>query len=71
MIANLINSTISGLVGGLSSALMSVLLAAYFLPMPVDTTHHVVGYGIGGFICGALSGFMGVFMYIRRLAKTG
>ena len=49
---------------------MSVRLAAYFLPMPVDTTHHVVGYGIESFICGALSGFVGVFMYIRRAAKA-
>ena len=70
VIANVINSTISGLIGGLGSALMSVLLAAYVLPMPVDPTHHVVGYGIGGFICGSLSGFLGVFMYIRRSAKV-
>ncbi len=70
MIATVISSTISGLVGGLSSAVISVLLAAYCLPMPIDTTHHVVGYGIGGFMCGALSGFMGVFMYVRRARKA-
>ncbi|HEY5960814.1 MAG TPA: hypothetical protein VIV60_29870 [Polyangiaceae bacterium] len=66
MIAKLINSAISGVIGGLTSAVMSVLLAAYMLPMPIDKAHHVVGYGIGGFMCGLLSGFMGVFMHMRR-----
>jgi MFS superfamily sulfate permease-like transporter len=69
VLTNVISSIISGLVGGLSSALMSAVMAAYFLPMPIDTAHHVVGYGITGFICGALSGFMGVLMYIRRAAR--
>jgi MFS superfamily sulfate permease-like transporter len=69
VLANVIASVISGLVGGLSSALMSLVMAAYFVPMPIDAAHHVVGYGISGFICGAFSGFMGVYMYIRRAAR--
>lgn len=70
MIGTIVNATVSGVIGGLTSAFMSVVLAAYVLPMPIDTTHHVVGYGIGGFMCGLLSGFMGVFMHIRRAQKA-
>jgi hypothetical protein len=44
-------------------------MAAYLVPMPVDTTHHVVGYGIGGFMCGMLSGFMSVYAYMKRAEK--
>jgi len=69
VIEKLISSTISGVVGGLSSALISVILAAFVLPMPIDAAHHVVGYGIGGFMCGALSGFMGVYAYMKRAEK--
>jgi ABC-type transport system involved in multi-copper enzyme maturation permease subunit len=71
VIGKIIASTISGIIGALASAVMSVLLAAFVLPMPIDRIHHVVGYGIGGFWCGLLSGFLGVFMYIRRLEKMG
>ncbi len=69
MIEKLISSSISGIVGGISSALISIILAAYVVPMPVDTAHHVVGYGIGGFMCGMLSGFMGVYTYMKRVEK--
>lgn len=66
VIEKLIGSTISGVLGGLSSAIVSVVLAAFLVPMPIDKTHHVVGYGIGGFMCGMLSGFMGVYAYMKR-----
>jgi hypothetical protein len=69
MIRAIVASTISGVIGGLTRALMSALLAAYAVPMPIDQTHHVVGFGIGGFFCGLLSGFLGVFMHIRREKK--
>ncbi len=69
MLKLIIASTISGLLGGLTSAVMSVILAAYAVPMPIDHTHHVVGYGIGGFFCGLVSGFRSVFMYVRREAR--
>lgn len=69
-VSAIINSTVSGIIGGLTSAVMSIVLAAYVLPMPIDKVHHVVGYGIGGFFCGMLSGFMGVFMHIRRTNKA-
>ncbi len=69
MIGTIIASTISGIIGGLTSALMSGVLAHFVLPMPIDHAHHVVGYAIGGFFCGVLSGFLGVFMYVRRERK--
>ncbi len=66
MIEKLVSSTISGVLGGISSASMSVVVAAFLVPMPIDKTHHVVGYGIGGLMCGILSGFMGVYMHMKR-----
>lgn len=67
MFANVIGSAVSGLIGGLSSLVISALLAAFALPMPIDKSHHVVGYAIGGFMCGLLSGFMGAFVSMRRM----
>lgn len=69
MIERLIGSTISGFLGGVSSAVISVIVARYMVPMPVDAIHHVVGYGIGGFMCGTLSGFMGAYATMKRMEK--
>ena len=69
MLEKVISSTISGIIGGISSALISIIMAAYVVPMPVDATHHVVGYGISGFMCGMLSGFMGVYACMKRAEK--
>jgi MFS superfamily sulfate permease-like transporter len=70
VIEKLINSAVSGVIGGLTSAVFSVVMAAFTVPMPIDKTHHVVGYGISGFICGLLSAFMGVFMHMQRTEKA-
>lgn len=70
VIEKLINSTISGFIGGITSAAVSVLAATYTVPMPIDRIHHVVGYGISGFICGLLSAFMAVFMHMKRTERN-
>jgi hypothetical protein len=69
VIEKLINSTISGCIGGITSAIISVLAAAYTVPMPIDRTHHVVGYGINGFICGMVSAFMAVLIHMKRAER--
>jgi len=70
VIERLIGSTISGIFGGLSSAIVSAILAAFVVPMPIDRTHHIVGYGIGGFMCGILSGFMGAYATMKRFERA-
>lgn len=69
VIEKLINSTISGFIGGITSAVVSILAAAFAVPMPIDKAHHVVGYGISGFICGLISAFMAVWMHMKRTEK--
>jgi hypothetical protein len=55
---------------GLTNSVVSLVTAAFTVPMPINKTHHVVSYGISGFICGRLSAFMRVFMHMKRAEKA-
>ncbi len=63
--------TNSAIAGGIS-ALVSFLLNYYLLPFPVTLLDNAIGHGIGGFMCGFISAFVGLLIYglHRRMQKV-
>jgi hypothetical protein len=53
----------SGFIAGIVSAAISFLLNYYLLPFPATLLDDAIGHGIGGFMCGFISAFMGLLIY--------
>jgi hypothetical protein len=62
----------SGFIAGLVSAAISFLLNYYLLPFPATPLDNAIGHSIGGFMCGFISAFMGILIYLlhHRLIKV-
>lgn len=61
----------SGFIAGVVSAAISFLLNYYLLPFPATPLDNAIGHGIGGFMCGFISAFVGLSIYIlHRLRKV-
>ena len=69
---NIIELLKSGLIAGTASAVISFLLNYYLLPFPVTRLDNAIGHGIGGFMCGFISAFVGLLIYMlhRRMQKV-
>jgi len=52
----------NGLIAGLFSAVVSVLLNYYVLPFPKSILANAFDHGIGGFFCGLVSAFIAVMI---------
>ncbi len=52
----------NGLIAGLFSSAVSVLLNYYVLPFPQSILDNAIGHGIGGFFCGLISAFIAVMI---------
>ena len=61
---NIIELLRSGFIAGIASAAISFLLNYYLLPFPVTLLDNAIGHGIGGFMCGFISAFVGVLIFM-------
>jgi hypothetical protein len=53
-----------GFIAGTTSAVISFLLNYYLLPFPATSLDNAIGHGIGGFMCGFISAFVGILGYM-------
>jgi len=69
---NFIELLKNGFMAGIASAVISFLLNYYLLPFPITLLDNAVGHGVGGFMCGFISAFMGLLIYIlhHRIRKV-
>ncbi len=69
---NIIELLTNSILAGGISALISFLLNYYLLPFPVTLLDNAIGHGIGGFMCGFISAFVGLSIYAfhRRMQKV-
>ncbi len=69
---NIIELLTNSVIAGGISALISFLLNYYLLPFPVTLLDNAIGHGIGGFMCGFISAFVGLLIYEshRRMQKV-
>jgi hypothetical protein len=69
---NFIELLKSGFMAGMASAVISFLLNYYLLPFPITLLDNAVGHGVGGFMCGFISAFMGLLIYMlhHRIRKA-
>jgi hypothetical protein len=56
-------ASITGIMGGLFSGIISALLNYRILPFPETIPDNVIGHGFSGFFCGFISGLVGVLIY--------
>jgi hypothetical protein len=72
MRGNITELSKSGFLAGTASAVISFLLNYYLLPFPVTRLDNAIGHGIGGFMCGFISAFVGLLIYMlhRRMQKV-
>jgi hypothetical protein len=72
MRGNIIELLKSGFIAGTASAVISFLLNYYLLPFPATLLDNAIGHGIGGFMCGFISAFVGLLIYMmhRRMQKV-
>lgn len=59
----------TGFIGGAFGGLISAGLNHSLLPVPQSAAENAVGHGITGFLCGLVSGVVGVLLYARRRRK--
>jgi len=61
-----------GFIAGTASAVISFLLNYYLLPFPETPLDNAIGHGIGGFMCGFISAFVGILIYMfhQRVRKV-
>ena len=69
---NIIELLKSSFIAGIASAAISFLLNYYLLPFPATLLDNAIGHGIGGFMCGFISAFMGLLIYMlhHRVRKV-
>ncbi len=69
---NIIGLLTNSIIAGGISAFISFLLNYYLLPFPVTLLDNAIGHGIGGFMCGFISAFVGLLIYVfhRRMQKV-
>ena len=69
---NIIELVKSGFMAGIVSAAISFLLNYYLLPFPATLLDNAIGHGIGGFMCGFISAFAGLLIYMlhHRMRKV-
>ena len=69
---NIIELVKSGFMAGTVSAPISFLLNYYLLPFPATLLDNAIGHGIGGFMCGFISAFVGLLIYVlhHRMRKV-
>ncbi len=55
-----------GLIGGTIGGVVSAGLNYYVLPFPDSAKDNAIGHGITGFICGLVSGVIGILIYAHH-----
>ena len=58
-------SIIAGLVGGAVSAVIAFFVSQN-LPLPLSPFSNSIGNGVSGFFSGLMSGFVGVYLILRK-----
>ena len=63
-------SILAGLIGGCIAATLAFAINQFLLPLPQSVLDNSLGNGISGFASGLLSGFVGVFLVLRKTLDT-
>lgn len=63
-------SVMSGVFGGGVSAVIAFLVARYVAPLPLNVVDISIGNGLSGFFSGLMSGFVGVYIVLRKISYS-
>ena len=56
----------AGLIGGVIAAVLAFAVNMFLTPFPETPFDHSLGNGISGFFSGSMSGFVGVYLALRK-----
>lgn len=60
----------AGLIGGAIAAALSFAVNMFLTPIPVTLFEHSLGNGISGFFSGLMSGFIGVYLALKKFSAS-
>lgn len=61
---------LAGLIGGMIAAVIAFVVAYFVVPAPLTLLDAAIGNGVSGFFSVLMSGFIGVFLALKKLATS-